>query len=287
MEFSGERFVPLLDGTIALEHWHRYLLAKELVKGRDVLDIACGEGYGSFAMSDVAKSVVGVDLDQQAVDHACDNYQRDNLSFLQGDCASIPLPDGCVDCVVSFETLEHHDKHEEMLSEIKRVLRPGGIAVISTPDRLEYSDKPGFHNEFHVKELYRDEFESLIGRFFENQMIVGQRILYGSAIFGSSETPLLSFDVKEKSCHATLGMAHPVYLISVSSDGELPEVSNSFLEEPYLESEYVKQLTELILQERELASSELEKLRREIKLVDKLPYKALRGLYALFSGKSK
>ena len=63
MEYTGERYVPVVGGAIALEHWHRYLIAREIVMERDVLDIACGEGYGSSVLAGVAKSVVGVDFD--------------------------------------------------------------------------------------------------------------------------------------------------------------------------------------------------------------------------------
>jgi len=63
------------------------------------------------------------------------------------------------DLVVSFETIEHHDEHEQMLAEVKRVLKPDGMAIISSPDKAIYTDKPEYHNSFHVKELYREEFE--------------------------------------------------------------------------------------------------------------------------------
>ncbi len=278
MEFSGERFVPLLGGSIALEHWHRYLFAKELVKGKRVLDIACGEGYGSFMMSEVAMSVIGVDIDPQAINHACSHYQRDNLKFMQGDCTKIPLQDGCIDYVVSYETLEHHDKHEEMLREIKRVLAPDGILVISTPDRYEYSDRHGFHNEFHVKELYPDEFEILIGSYFSNQAMLGQRVVYGSAIYGASNSPMLVHDVRDKNSNPTTGLPKAVYMLTVASDCELPELSNSMLEEPYLESEVVKQLTSLVEQERLTATNEFKRLNQENKrLIDELAFSAKRG----------
>jgi 2-polyprenyl-3-methyl-5-hydroxy-6-metoxy-1,4-benzoquinol methylase len=63
--------------------------------------------------------------------------------------------------VVSFETLEHHDKHDEMFLEIKRILRPGGLLLMSTPEKLFYTDLPNVQNEFHVKELYLEEFRDL------------------------------------------------------------------------------------------------------------------------------
>ena len=89
-------------------------------------DIACGEGYGSSLLSQTASSVAGVDISADAVAHASEAYHRDNLSFLVGSCAAIPLAAASVDIVVSLDTLEHLEQHEEMFREIKRVLSPGG-----------------------------------------------------------------------------------------------------------------------------------------------------------------
>src|SRR6185312_6777686 len=120
MEFTGERYVPTEAGEIRHEHLHRYAWCARLVEGKDVLDIACGEGYGSAMLARVARTVVGVDIAEGAVEHARKVY-RDlpGLSFGQGDAAQIPLADSSVDVVVSFETIEHHDRHAEMLREIR------------------------------------------------------------------------------------------------------------------------------------------------------------------------
>lgn len=261
MEFTGERFVPAVGGDIALEHWHRYLIARELTKGRDVLDIACGEGYGSAFLAESARSVVGVDVDGGIVAHAEKIYPKSNLRFMCGDCAAIPLPDASIDCVVSFETLEHHDRHEEMLQEIKRVLRPGGVLIISTPDRYEYSDKPGFQNEFHIKELYRAEFEALIDGHFRNRAILGQRILYGSAIFGDSPSArTITYDAGDRAGTYSTGLQQSLYLIALASDGELPLLPNSVLEQDVAEIERVSFLTTLIQEERKVAGAEMARL---------------------------
>ena len=156
---DGERFLPdLMSGDIELEHLHRYRFAGRLVAKKIVLDIASGEGYGSAYLAQNAKRVFGVDIAVKAVESARQKYQRSNLKFIEGSCSDIPLKDASVDIVVSFETIEHHAEHEAMMREITRVLRPRGLLIISTPDKLEYSDKPGFRNPFHVKELYREEF---------------------------------------------------------------------------------------------------------------------------------
>src|SRR5579884_1636989 len=141
MDFTGERYVPAIEGQIKYEHLHRYALCLELVAGKTVLDIASGEGYGAALLASVATSVTGVDVDAATVEHAKHSYYKPNLTFLAGTCERIPLPDSSFDIVTSFETIEHHDKHDEMLDEIKRVLKPGGALIISSPNRLTYSDE--------------------------------------------------------------------------------------------------------------------------------------------------
>ena len=137
MNFTGERYVPSEKGQIEAEHLHRYYAARQLAKGRVVLDIASGEGYGSALIAEVAESVTGVDIDKEVVKHANNKYRRKNLEFRQGSCENIPIADAVIDLVISFETIEHHDQHNEMMQEIVRVLKPNGVLLISSPNKLE------------------------------------------------------------------------------------------------------------------------------------------------------
>ena len=142
MPWTGERYVPEVEGPIALEHLHRYAVACELASGKVVLDIACGEGYGTAMLAEVAQRVIGVDNSDLVIAHATSKYQRPNLVFKIGSCGDIPLADGCLDLVVSFETIEHHAQHEEMLAEIKRVLKPTGLLLMSSPNKNEVFRRP-------------------------------------------------------------------------------------------------------------------------------------------------
>ena len=132
LEFTGERYVPDVTGEIRHEHLHRYGLALGLLAGKDVLDIACGEGYGSAMLAAEARSVIGIDNAAKVVAHARKTYKKStNLTFEVGDAKAIPLDDQSVDVVVSFETIEHLAEQDEMLAQIARVLRPGGLLIIS------------------------------------------------------------------------------------------------------------------------------------------------------------
>jgi GT2 family glycosyltransferase/ubiquinone/menaquinone biosynthesis C-methylase UbiE len=182
MEFTGERYLPSEDGKIRLEHYHRYALVSNIVKDKSILDVASGEGYGSFLMSSTAKTVVGVDLSPEAIKYATFKYQSDNLKFLQGSATALNLPDNSFDVVISFETLEHLSQQTEMISELHRVLKPDGFLIISSPNRPIYSEESGEHNEYHVKELDFNELDDLLKQKFGAIQYYGQRMLMGSVI---------------------------------------------------------------------------------------------------------
>lgn len=183
IEFTGERFVPTEQGVIRQEHLHRYAWCLPLVEGKDVLDVASGEGYGSAMLASRARSVRGVDISHDAVAHAAERYaDRTNLQYLQGSAAAIPLPDASVDVVISFETIEHLYEQEEMMAEIRRVLRPDGVMIMSSPNKEVYSDRAGYHNEYHVKELYLGEFQALVSRHFPASRLCGHRMSVCSTI---------------------------------------------------------------------------------------------------------
>ena len=184
LAWTGERLTTGAGLQVEVEHIHRYLLARNLCRGLDVLDIASGEGYGSAFLAQTAKSVVGVELDLMSVEHAQQSYASTatNLSFLQGDARKLPLPDASVDIVVSFETIEHFYDHDLFLAEVRRVLRPGGRFVVSSPERDVYSPAAQSPNPYHVRELTRFEFSSLLRQQFQHVTLLGQRPMLGSAL---------------------------------------------------------------------------------------------------------
>lgn len=247
MEFTGECFVPEMHGNIELEHLYRYLLASQVVAGKEVLDIASGEGYGSAMLAKLAHKVIGVDISKETISQAKAKYRSRNLKFRVGSCSAIPLDDASVDVVVSFETIEHHDELEAMLQEIKRVLRPGGVLVISSPDKLEYSDKPSYQNEYHVKGLYRDEFEALLNSHFKNHSIYGQRVIYGPAFFcEDGARPIQSYELADEQLNPIAGIPSAVYLVAIASDGEFPILDSGILEQTINETELVQGLVGIV-----------------------------------------
>ncbi|MFD2703144.1 glycosyltransferase [Paenibacillus shunpengii] len=178
MKFTGERYIPdIEDKELQIEHIQRYQSVSELVRGKRVLDAACGEGYGSYILSQTASSVHGVDIDNSTIAEATEKYGNMNTKFLVSSIEKLPFDDQQFDVVISFETLEHVDETIQLrfLEEISRVLKHDGVLVISTPNKLHYSDNSQYKNPFHIKELYREEFTELLGRFFKHTHILSQR----------------------------------------------------------------------------------------------------------------
>ena len=184
LEFTGERFTPECVREIWYEHWARYAFAAGLARDKRVLDAACGEGFGSALLARAAREVTGLDVSAQAVAHAQARYGGiANLRYVQGDCTQLDLADKSFDLVVSIETLEHVAAQEAMVAGFARVLADDGVFIVSSPDKHTYSDVTGFRNEYHVRELYRDELLALLAAHFPEVRLYGQKLLFQSAIW--------------------------------------------------------------------------------------------------------
>ncbi len=230
IEFTGERYQPEISGQIAFEHFHRYRFACAHAVGKRVLDVACGEGYGSDILSKIADSVTGLDISEATVANALSRYRGANLEFVVGNAAELPFDNASFDLVVSFETIEHHDQHEQMVLEIKRVLRPDGMLIISSPNKQHYSIETGFQNPFHVKELFREEFEKLLGSRFANVAIHGQRVVYGSLLVPEFVEGFQSIRVGGEDAGESVGLVAPLYDLAMASDRDLPPMVASVFE---------------------------------------------------------
>lgn len=225
---TGERLMTDNRSSTQMEHLHRYAIACQFAHGRTVLDIACGEGYGSNLLASHAAFVYGVDVASDAVAHAARKYTRENLRYLRGTATAIPLQDGSVDLVVSFETIEHLREHDEMMAEIRRVLRPNGTLIMSSPDKRYYSDLPGHANPFHLRELYHEQFQGLIRRFFPHASFMLQRISYGSIVAPENPSPgFVEYRGDFDAVESHTGLQQAVYNIAIASDQPVPEIPTS------------------------------------------------------------
>jgi SAM-dependent methyltransferase len=170
-EFTGERLIPgQVDVDLLNEHVARYAFAARLARAKRVLDAGCGAGYGSAELAHVAMSVVGADIAAEAVEFAREHYRLPNLVFERAACSNLPHRDGSFDLVVAFEVIEHLANWREFLLEVRRVLAPSGQFVVSTPNKLYYTESRGREgvNPFHVHEFEFEEFRNELTAVFPN-----------------------------------------------------------------------------------------------------------------------
>jgi SAM-dependent methyltransferase len=161
LKLTGERTLP---GIPEENYWFRrhvvvYDYAASLVRGMEVLDAGSGEGYGAAILARGAASVVGVDLEPDVIEHAAARYPT--VRFERADLLSLPFPGRSFDAVVSLQVIEHLQRPREFVAECARVLRPGGVLIMATPNRLTFSPE-GIRNPFHTVEFSPSELRALL-----------------------------------------------------------------------------------------------------------------------------
>lgn len=174
MRFTGERILPDIPELRAtyLQSLAVYEFAAGYASDRTVLDCGAGEGYGPAFLSSTAECVVGLDYAAEAVQYAGRKYGRDrpNLRFVQGDASRLPFADDSFDVVCCFQVLEHLDDGPGFLFESRRVLKPGGRLILTTPNRLWAGTGPNPH---HVLEYSADELQEVMEIVFPSVQMLG------------------------------------------------------------------------------------------------------------------
>ena len=174
LHLTGERTLPDVPEE---NYWYRRHLAvyewiAERVPGRRVVDLACGEGYGSAVLGRSARSVVGVDANPEAFEHARLKYTGDNVRF---ERAMIETWTGEVDCVVLLQTIEHVPDPDAVLDRLRDLIGPAGVAYVSTPNVLTLApagqERSG--NPWHVREYRPEEYRALCSRHFRHVDVLG------------------------------------------------------------------------------------------------------------------
>lgn len=176
LQLTGERTLPGIsrENYWFVRHLVAYRFAAPLTRGKTVIDIGCGEGYGPAMLARGASQVVGVDIAPEVIEHAKKRYPAENLEFKVMDVGKLEADSDCFDLAVSFQVVEHLAGESGYFEEIERVLKPGGTALFTTPNRLTISpgsDKP--INPFHLREYTADDLHSLLSRFFSSVEILG------------------------------------------------------------------------------------------------------------------
>jgi len=287
LEVTGERYHPFLDPKIFgpeihYEHLHRYYFASKFIKNKLVLDLGCGDGYGSHILSKSAKYVIGLDYDEHTINHARRKYLKDNLKFILGSAIDIPIgKEKIFDIIICFEVLEHLREHNRFISEIRRLLKDQGILIISTPDKRLFRRKrqPNYKSLYHKKELHFDEFKDLLKTKFKHVCIYGQRIFTGSHIWPLSDlTSICEEHIIEKKRNTfsliDLNKKEHFYLIAIASNRKLDTSNLCFKSYLTDTSNIIVERIRILEKQIAVTSSDIEKLSSDIeKIKSSLAYR--------------
>jgi len=178
---TGERIIPehFLYSKEAylvyLRHLFSYEFIKESVSEQScVLEVGCGEGYGTSRLSSVVKHIIGVDVDERVIEYASKKYGSENCSFKLSNGVTLPFDTNMFDVVVSLEVIEHIQDDIKFLTEIRRVVKAKGTYILTTPNktyRIRPHKKPW--NRFHVREYSPDELENTLKTIFSDVRVWG------------------------------------------------------------------------------------------------------------------
>lgn len=220
---------------IYTDHMSRYMFLNGIIRNKILLDAGCGAGYGAhFLTTHGAKSVTAMDISMEAVAYARRNYPADGLHYIRADIRAMPLSGSSFDCVAAFEILEHIAEHPEFLEEIKRVLKPGGYLVVSTPDIETYRSP----NAFHRKELTTSQFIDLMKVYFRHVTLFFQSEQVASVIQKQDpslarpepENSIMPVEIPLPACRL-FGKYRDSgrFNIAVCSDERVPDITNLIL----------------------------------------------------------
>lgn len=196
MSIFDERFElnqTTKQNLIYNEHLVRYHLAKQLVKDKTVLEVACGSGYGAKILAEAgAKKVIAVDINQATIEQAQARYAHNNIEYVVDSAEELAkVADNSVEVVTSFETIEHLKNYQQYLIALSRVLTDNGLVVISTPNKEIFQEK----NPYHVKEFNLSELTAELNKQFKYVTILKQRNALASFLVGNqSGTPIMTAD---------------------------------------------------------------------------------------------
>jgi len=172
---APERFSTREEYLVYLRHAFAYEYAKSRVKPTDeVIEIGSGEGYGTNLLSQAAARVVGLDIDKGTVEHAVEKYGSDHVRFSLYDGSTIPFPDSSFEVAVSFQVIEHIRDDAGHVAEVCRILKPGGMLILTTPNR-NYRLRPGQKpwNRFHIREYAPRELDAVLRQSFPEVSVWG------------------------------------------------------------------------------------------------------------------
>jgi 2-polyprenyl-3-methyl-5-hydroxy-6-metoxy-1,4-benzoquinol methylase len=171
---TGERMLPPGEdetSVVFARHHFAYEYASQFVKGKSIIDVGCGTGYGCHLLAREALSVVGIDRDPDAIAYCRNHYSDAKISFIRGDAENLQTND-TYDVCISFQVIEHLHDPTHLLMELRKITNPGGFVLLTTPN-----SKTGLEgksdNPFHVSEMSFDQFSEAVSKSFDSSQVFG------------------------------------------------------------------------------------------------------------------
>jgi 2-polyprenyl-3-methyl-5-hydroxy-6-metoxy-1,4-benzoquinol methylase len=264
-ELSVERATPeeMAGRLMESEHRARYAWAGQLAEGREVLDAGCGSGYGTEILAAAgAQRVVGIDVSDDAIEHARSSFAAASTEFRQADLHQLPFEDGSFDLVVCFEVIEHVDEQQQAISELRRVLRSEGFLAISSPNRDVYPAG----NPHHTHEFVPDELARVLATNFADVKLYRQSPWLAAAILDDQQSRAVGDEAELRLRAVKIASVEPgneVFTVALASNAELPEPEALLqMGEPFEVRWWETRLNSAI-HERDYARAERERQRNE------------------------
>jgi 2-polyprenyl-3-methyl-5-hydroxy-6-metoxy-1,4-benzoquinol methylase len=192
-EFTGERVIPgQVNDDLWADHISRYAFASRFAAHANVLDLGCGTGYGVAELSPSARNIVGIDPADEAVSYARSHYSHANTTFLRASATDLPFRAASFDLITAFEVIEHLAGWRSLVAEARRVLDPAGVFLVSTPNKLYYTESRGSEgpNPFHEHEFEYEEFRTALKEFFPHVTMLQQNRVESVGFYPETPLPL-------------------------------------------------------------------------------------------------
>ncbi|MEQ1946194.1 MAG: class I SAM-dependent methyltransferase [Bryobacteraceae bacterium] len=256
-EFTGERVVPgQVNDDLWAEHISRYAFAKRFAARGDVLDIGSGTGYGTAELAQEGHSAQGIDVSPDAIAYAQSNYPLTNVKYYEASATNIPIADSSFDLITAFEVIEHLDDYRALLKEARRLLRHAGLFLVSTPNKLYYTESRGTEgpNPYHTHEFTYEEFQAALAEYFPHAIVFLQNRMEAFAFY-----PHATYQPVAASMAGSRGTpddAH--FFLAVCSNAPLPALE-SYIYVPRAANVLKEREHHIALLQKELATARTER----------------------------
>lgn len=264
-ELSGERAMPeeMAGRLMESEHRARYAWAGQLAEGREVLDAGCGSGYGTEILAAAgAQRVVGIDISDDAIEYARSSFAAPSIEFRQAGLHQMPFEDGTFDLAACFEVIEHVDRQQHAIGELRRVLRPEGILAISSPNRNVYLAG----NPHHTHEFVPEELAQVLASEFSEVRLYRESPWLAAAILDDKQSHAIGDEAELRLRTVKIAAVEPgneLFTVALASNAELPDPEALLLMgKPFEVQWWEKQLSDTI-SERDNARAQRDYARAE------------------------